>query len=45
MNLSIFESNKKILSGVTLLKVIPGVTWTQPKKQYQIGDFVKKLNR
>ena len=40
-----YEFNNKLLGGVTLLRVILGVTWTQPKKQYQIGDFVKKLNR
>ena len=25
-----YEFNNKLLSGVTLFRVIPGVTWTQP---------------
>ena len=25
-----YEFNNKLFSGVTLLRVIPGVTWTQP---------------
>ena len=30
VDLSKFAFNKKILSGVKLLKIIPSVTWTQP---------------
>ena len=30
VNLSKFVSNLKILSSITLLRVTPSVTWTQP---------------
>ena len=40
-----YEFNNKLLGGVTLLRVISGVTWTQPYLYIYIYIYMKKIKK